>query len=113
MPAGSLRQRLRFERRPVAADDGYGNVEGAWRTAFEAMARVTPLRGSETVIAQRLAGVQPLVITTYSCENSRAVAPGWRAVDQRSGDIYNIRSGANFDEKNRMLTFMADAGVPT
>lgn len=113
MSIGELRERLRFEVRPKRLDDSYGNVEGPWQIEFVAYARVLPLKGSEPVIAARLAGVQPAVITVRSSKASREVTPSWRAVDVRTGTIWNIRSSANFDERNRYLTFMAESGVPT
>lgn len=112
--AAARRERLRFQLRDVSADDGYGNREDKWRTKFEMFARVQPLKGSETVIAARLAGTQPYIITVQSCRDTRRVTPGWRAVDANDTKrIFNIRSGANFDERNRNIVFAAEAGVPT
>jgi head-tail adaptor len=110
--AGALNKRLRFEKRPAVADDGYGNVEGEWTAQFTCAARIAPLRGSETVIGQRLAGVQPVIISIRSSGQSRAVEPNWRAVDTRLGTIYNLRAGANFDERNAMIDIIAETGVP-
>lgn len=115
MLAGALRERLRFERRPTTADDGYGNVEGGWRMMFQAYARVRPLVGSETVIAQRLSGVQPVRITVRSSALARQVTAGWRAVDMRDeARVFNITApGANMDERNRWVDLMATFGGPT
>lgn len=114
MPGASrLREKLRFEAREAKADDGYGNREDVWSEQFVSSARVQPLKGSETVIASRLAGVQPAIISIRSGRCAKQVAPGWRAVDCRSGAIYNIRSLANFDERNRMIEMTAEGGVPT
>lgn len=111
--AGELNERLAFQKRVAAADDGYGNREGSWQEQFRCAAKVQPLRGSETVIAQRLAGVQPVIISIRSCTDARRVEPFWRAVDTRRGTVYNLKAGANFDEVNEFVTFMAEAGVPT
>lgn len=111
--AGQLRERLRFEARGAVTDDGFGNVEDTWASKFTCAARIMPLKGSETVIGQRLAGVQPVIITIRSCCKAREVSPAWRAVDTRRGTVFNIRAGANFDEKNHFLDFMAEAGVVT
>lgn len=112
--AGDLRERLRFEVRPATTDDGYGNVEGAWQARFITAARIRPLAGSETVIAARLSGVQPVRITVRSSVETRAVTAGWRAVDCRDASrIFNVRAPANFDERNRYIDIMAEAGVPT
>lgn len=116
MPAiGELRERLRFETRPKRPDDGYGNVEGPWQIEFVVKARVRPLIGSETVIAARLAGVQPVRITVRSSKAARAVTNGWRAVDVAdSSRVFNITSPpANIDERKKYLDIMAQSGVPT
>jgi len=114
MPAAaSYREKLRFEKRTIGTDDGYGNREQAWAEQFTEMARVQFMKGSESVIASRLAGVQPVIITIRSSAASRLVEPNWRAVNVRSGVIYNLRAGANFDDHNRDIQFIADSGVPT
>lgn len=112
--AGDLKERLHFQKRLDATDDGYGNTEGGWQTQFTCNANVLPLRGSEPVIAQRLAGVQPVIITIRSCEDARLAQPHWRAVDTRRPTvIYNLKAGANFDMLNEFVVFMAETGVPT
>lgn len=112
--AGRLRERLRFEARETQADDGYGNVESAWQEQFCVAAGITPLRGSETVIASRLADRQPVIITIRSNICARMVTPGWRAVDVRDETkVYNIHAAANFDQRDKWIDIMAEAGVPT
>lgn len=113
MSAGKFREKLRFEKRTIGADDGYGNREQGWADQFTELADVLPMKGSEPVIAARLGGVQPVIITIRSSAYARLVAPDWRAVDVRSGVIYNIKSGANFDQRNRDVQFIAESGVPT
>lgn len=115
MPAGELRERLRFEKRVTQADDGYGNREGDWQAQFEEIARVRMLTGSEPVIAARMAGVQPVRITVYSSYRTRLITSGWRAVDTRNeARMFAITAPpANLDEKNRFLDIMAQSGVPT
>jgi head-tail adaptor len=115
MPAAAqLREKLRFEARSAAVDDGYGNFVAGWEERFTADARVMPLKGSESVIASRLAGVQPVIITIRSHWGARQVTSDWRAVDTRNTSrVFNIKSLANFDERNRYLDIMAEAGVPT
>ena len=115
MPAGGLRERLRFEKRAAQADDGYGNREGDWECQFDEYARVRPLTGSEPVIAARLTGVQPVRITVRSCYQTRLITSGWRAVDTRDETrTFAITAPpANLDEKNRYLDIMAETGAPT
>lgn len=111
--AGELRELLQFQKRIETADDGYGNREGDFETQFTARGRVRPLKGSEQVIAARMAGVQPVVITILSCRQAREVTTGWRIQNDRTGVIYNIRAAANFDEASHEIELLADTGVPT
>ncbi|MBO9194331.1 head-tail adaptor protein [Rhizobium sp. 16-449-1b] len=110
--SGALRERLHFQSRAMV-DDGYGNEQaGDFATVFTTAARLTPIKGSEPVIASRLAGVQPYIISIRSCVAARAVTTAWRAVDARNPSrIFNITSAANVDEKNAYIDMMATQGV--
>ena len=112
--AGRLREKVWLQVRDKV-NDGYGNVEsGDWETQFTAAARLTPLRGSEAVMASRLSGVQPYILGIRSGRQAREVTTAWRAVDARNPKrIFNIRSVANYDEKNAWLDLMVDDGVAT
>lgn len=111
--AGALRERLEFQKRTTSPDE-YGNEQTAWMTVFTDAAGLTPLKGSETVIAARLTGTQPYIIRIRGSAAARAVTTAWRAVDARNPTrIFNIRSAANFDAKNAYIEFMADDGVAT
>ena len=53
---GQFRQVVRFERRALAAD-AYGNTLGDWVSLIDhRAAKLTPTRGGEAVIADRLQG---------------------------------------------------------
>lgn len=113
MAAGGMRARLSFERRAYA-DDGAGNAEeaGPFEAQFFRAARLVPLKGGEGVIASRLAGRQPVAIEVRSDIDTRTITTAWRAVDARSGALYNIRSIADMEQRGRWLTLMCEAGVP-
>ena len=113
MYAGQLRESLRFEKRMEVADDGYGNRGGVWVEQFRAKANVAPLKGGEHVIAARLTGVSPVMITTRYSQDAALIDPSWRAVDNRSGTVYNIRDASNTDEKRRYIDMLAEQGTPT
>jgi SPP1 family predicted phage head-tail adaptor len=120
MSAGELRERVIFQSRTPAEDgDGAGNFEGAWQERFRCAARLTPLKGSETVIASRLAGNQPLIIKVRSSAQCREVTTDWRILNARLRDVkgdptaYNIRSFMNTDEKREYIDFLCDSGVAT
>ncbi|EJW12737.1 hypothetical protein A33M_1707 [Rhodovulum sp. PH10] len=109
MPAGDLRERVRFEARAVG-DDGYGNVRADWIERFSVSARIVSLRGGESVIAARLQGTQPVVITVRAEARTRAIATDWRAVDARRGTVYAIR-GAVEREGRDYIDLTCEAGV--
>lgn len=112
--AGSMREKLHFQRRE-ALDDGMGNeTSGPFSTVFTDAAEIIPLRGTETVMASRLAGVQPYIVRIHSNIRTRAVTPTWRIVDARNPlRVLNIRTVTNNDQKNAYLDLMVDDGVAT
>lgn|SRR5262245_47605635 len=88
---GLLKERIRFEKR-TETDDGYGNKEGHWIVEFIVWAAKRNLTGGETVMANRLAGRQPAVITVRNAMWTRQISTDWRAIDVRTGEIYNVRA---------------------
>jgi head-tail adaptor len=111
MTAGELKEMLRFDRRAMIPDDGYGNTQGAWATfAGPYPARVAPAVGSEDVLAERLTGLQPVEITIRHCSGAAGIQTQDRAVDVRSGRTYSISSVNNADERHAYLTILATAG---
>jgi len=111
MPAGALRDRIRFEKR-ADADDGYGNTVSDWAVQFERAAEIRPLKGSEQVIASRLQGIQPALIIVRYDSQTATITPEWRAVDARSGTIYNIETAADMERRCEYITMMCTAGGP-
>jgi head-tail adaptor len=118
--AGDLRERVTFQRRGELSD-GFGNeVTGDWADQFTVAARVQARLGGEEVVASRLAGVQPLILTVRSSSQTRQVTSGWRAYDARAGinadgepkRLFNIRSSANVDERNAFIDFLVSEGQP-
>lgn len=108
--AGSLNQRVTFQKRQVVPDP-YGNdVTGPFADQFTEPARLVPRLGSETVIASRLQGIQPYTLTIRSSARSRQVTPAWRAVNARTGAIYNIKAIANPDEREAYLELLVVEG---
>lgn len=74
-------------------------------------ARLQPRYGGEAVIASRLTGVQPVLITVRRSSQSRRIVSGWRAVDARDGTVYAITSpAADMDQSGAFLEVMATTG---
>lgn len=108
--AGDLRHRLRFES-PAARSDGAGNFEDGWQEEFAVSARLQPRYGGEAVIASRLTGTQPVLITVRRSSQSRRIVSGWRAVDAHTGVVYAISSpAADMAQDGAFLEFIATTG---
>lgn len=103
MQAGDLRERIRFERREEI-DDGYGNVVGEWVPRFERSAAFLMRPGNEAVTAARLAGTQPVTIIVRSDEETRTVGPAWRAVDARTGCVFDIKAAEDMNRRRQWFT---------
>jgi len=89
--AGQLRERIAFDKRRET-DDGAGNLEGAFEEQFVVWAEVLRLRGGEGVIAARLEGKQPVVITVRQSAATRLIKADWRARDKRTGEEFALVS---------------------
>lgn len=112
MTAGELKEQVRFDRRAIIPDDGYGNTTGAWETLGGPWpARIAPAAGSEDVLAERLSGLQPVEITIRYSSQTVKIQTQDRAVDVRSGRTYNVTSINNPDERRAYLTILATAGA--
>lgn len=106
---GLLSERIAFDKRETR-DDGYGNMVGEFVTQFTVWGRLRPLVGGETVLATRLAGRQPAVITVRSATWTRQVTNDWRCRDTRTGTIYAIRAVTPSEDRAH-IDFLAEAGV--
>jgi head-tail adaptor len=107
---GELREVIDMQARSEIEDE-YGNVTiGPYETQWSAPARIHILRGTETVIASRLAGTQVLAITVRWQPAWDDVTSDWRIVNGRTGVTYNIRS-IEPDERKAWINILAESGV--
>lgn len=111
--AGDLKWRIGFYAVGVITDDGYGNTTSGYGAdaTFETSAHLKPKLGGEGVIASRLTGTNLVNITVRNSSAVRAVTTAWRAKDERSGVIYNIRSIIDPDGKNAWIEMLCEQGV--
>jgi len=111
MKSEKLRERVIFEKRMTLADpgDGAGTYRADWVEQFERWASVTNLIGGETVIAARLSGIQPCVITVRMDSETKLIKADWRARHKVSGDIYNLRAPNPAPDRSQ-ISFMAETG---
>ena len=86
--AGSLRHRLTFAQRDTTQDE-YGNMTESWIDRFTVSAAIIPKHGGEQVMAERLAGRQPVVIRVRASPDTNQVTTDWRATDE-NGHEYNL-----------------------
>lgn len=107
--AGQLKDRYRFDQRGA---DANGDPLGPFEDGFARAAETVWLRGSETVIAQRLAGQQPVVITVRACSQTRTITKAFRAVDVRSGEVFNITGVSPTRDDPGFLDILAVSGGP-
>lgn len=120
--AGSLSERVVFQRRD-AIPDPYGNdVAGPWTDQFTESARLAPQFGNrlsvESVQAARLSAFQPYNLTVRSSSRTRGITAAWRVYDARAGKdvqgnpnrLFNIKTIVNPDERNGMLEMLIVEG---
>lgn len=109
MTAGKLDRRALFQS-PVTGDDGYGNeVTGEWKDEFIRWAGVQFLKGGEAVMASRLEGKQPVIVTVRADSETARITPEWRCVID--GRNYNIRELPRQSSNRLYLEFLAESGV--
>ncbi|MEY9097363.1 SPP1 family predicted phage head-tail adaptor [Sinorhizobium fredii] len=110
--AAELRQKIELQVRSLI-DDGYGNVtSGPFETQATVNAKFHYLRGGEEVMAGRLAGKQPAIVTVRSSAATRALTPEWRILTT-DGEAWNIRAITDPDGRRAWLEILAEKGVAT
>lgn len=100
--ARNLKDRVLLQQRGL---DDNGDPLGEWVTVPSSTsegawaAQITRLRGGETVMAQRLQGVQPVVIGLRASTVTRSVDNAWRAIDALTRQIYEITDASEDDTR--------------
>lgn len=89
--AGDLRDRFTFDR---PALDAKGDRRGPGRAdAVSVATNVQYLHGTEEVQAQRLQGVQPVLLTIRASSATRLIDNSFRAIDDRDPNrVFNVTS---------------------
>ncbi|SMQ65878.1 Phage head-tail joining protein [Devosia lucknowensis] len=111
--SGALRGRVHFQRRQTEPDPWGGDPrEGDWATVTTCAAEFLPLKGSETVIANRLQGIQPYIVRVRQSAATWQVDETWRVVDARDdARVFAIKAPpTDPDQKRQWLEFLVEQG---
>lgn len=108
--AGNLRKRLSFQTRATTQDVS-GQQVNTWTTAFTVWGEIEPISGRELLAAQAVqSDVTHTVTVRYRSE--LAVPKVVAAMRIMYGTrIFNITSGMNEDERNRLVTLQVSEGA--
>ena len=113
---GALRDRVHFQMRGTTGD-GWGNtVPGnAFTTQFTTDVNLTARLGGETVVAARMQGAQPYILTARWAENTIKVSVGWQLVDVKDATrIFNVVSPpVDPDGKRQWIEMLVTSGPPS
>lgn len=119
--AGALRGRVHFQKRATTESPWLPGqtTEGDFETVFTCAAEFVPLRGSETVIASRLQGVQPYIVRVRQSSQTRQVDETWRVVDARAPQPPDVKARVfaikapptDPDQKRTRLEILCEQGV--
>ena len=113
LSAGALRERVNLSQRETQNQDApndYGNTIDAWVEQGTVATQYIHLRGSETVLAGRLAGQHTQVIRVRASALTRQVSTDWRVTDARTGQEFNVRD-VTLDPRRRYVDLLCEAGV--
>lgn len=113
---GALRDAVRIERKQdTGAGDGAGNFEAAWEPIEglqQRAAAIEPVRGGESVIADRLTGVRAFNIWLRVDADSLKITAGHRVVDvDDASRIFAIRFAEPMDVDRQWLLLQCEEGV--
>lgn len=100
---------LRFEARELIKNSA--TPVGGWREALTVWAKVKAERGSEELLAGRLAGLTAYRIWIEYSPEILGLGNAARAVDCDSGLIYEIKSIIDTDGRRRELEITAIEGA--
>jgi hypothetical protein len=115
--AADFRHRFRFDKQ-VEVSDPYGGMISGWSDlesgSFIRMGALQMLKGGETVLGQRLTGIQPALIRVYLDSDTATIDPSWRAVQLLPSDAersFGLKSVTDMEGENRVITMLCEAGA--
>ncbi len=108
---GRLQFRVAFDQR-AEVEDGHGNTEADWVEQFQCRAGYIHLRGGENVMAGRLSGKHPQIITVRASSQTRLITTAWQLRDARTGAVFNIRD-VTHETDRQWISLLVESGVAT
>lgn len=111
--AGDLKWRVRFDKQDFDANAAGGGALGAWKTQFTRWASIKPMQGSEPVIAERLTGRQPVLITVRRDSQTVGIDSSWRAVEVVADNpvrYYALKTAEDMTRDRRFITLLGVIG---
>lgn len=110
MTSGAMDYRVAFDAATGSVTATGGQVTAWVEQIARVWAAIRFLRGGETVIAARLTGRQPAVVTVRASAATRLITTDWRMRDLRSGEVYAIRAIVPSDDR-AYLELTCESGV--
>lgn len=111
MVAGKLKHQIAFDKRTEPIDDGFGNVVNGWSEQFKVWAGKRYLTGGESVLASRLSGHQPVIVTVRRSDLTVQITTAWRCRDIITEEAFNIRSVTPAENREAYIDLLVEAGV--
>lgn len=105
--AGQLNHRCAFFRR-AEADDGYGNVKGAWQALVTVWGGLFIEPGREAIAGGRLENATAGTLTLRWSEAAAGITTADRV--EIDGVSWNIRSTDNRDQRRRYVEMRVEKG---
>lgn len=107
------RHLLSFQKRQSINPDApadYGVVVDSWQEQFRHHASRIPRLGGETMVASRLQSIQPYTLRVRQNRRTRAIETDWRAVDVRTGTVYQVKAIADPMDRGQYLDLLVVVG---
>lgn len=106
--ASDLKHRLTFQKQTLTDDPAGGSI-ATWEDQFTVWGQVIYRTGSETVIAQRLQGQQPVTVKVRYSAQAKLITADWRIKHERGDgiiDYYAVKSPAVRKDDDRGFLMM-------
>lgn len=107
--AGDLYYRFVAQKRQQV-EDGFGNTVGDFVEQFTVHGAIKHLRGGEDVLASRLEGVHPVLITVRNSWLTRKITTDWRMIDTRNSTEYAVRD-VTHETDRAFISLLCASGV--